>query len=66
MNSPEKISTPEIALDASEAAAKQSEKLRKLESSAEKGAERSGEQLAADARKETEAVFAKRSRQGTP
>lgn len=59
MNSPEKITTPEIALNASEAAAKQSEKLRKLESSAEKGAERSGEQLAADARKETEAVFQK-------
>jgi hypothetical protein len=56
---PEKISTREIALDTSEAAAKQSEKLRKLESSAEKGAEHSGEQLAADARMETESIFAK-------
>ena len=59
MNNPEKISTAEIALNASEAAEKQSEKLRKLESSAEKGTEQSGEQLASDARKETESIFAK-------
>ena len=59
MNNPEKISTAEIALDTGEAAAKQSEKLRKLEASGEKSPEQSGEQLAADARKETESIFAK-------
>jgi hypothetical protein len=61
MNSPEKINPSEIKVGASEAAAEQSEKLRKLESKAEKGAEQSGEQMAADARKETEAIFAKES-----
>lgn len=61
MNNPEKTSAPEIRIDAGEAAAKQAEKLRKLESSAEKSPETSGEQLAADARKETEAIFSKES-----
>lgn len=59
MHSPEKISPNEVAVGASEAAAEQSEKLRKLESSTEKNVEKSGEQLAADARKETESIFSK-------
>ena len=57
----ERLHTAEVALDVSEVAAEQAEKLRKLESSTEKNAEHSGEQLAADARKETEAIFAKES-----
>ncbi len=59
MNSPERINPGEVKVGAAEAAAEQSEKLRKLESSAEKSGEHSGEQLAADARKETEAIFSK-------
>ncbi|MFZ1812520.1 MAG: hypothetical protein WAU02_03320 [Candidatus Saccharimonadales bacterium] len=59
MNSPERLNPAEVKVGASEAAAEQAEKLRKLESSTEKSGEHSGEQLAADARKETEAIFSK-------
>lgn len=59
MNSPERISHHESSAELHEAAAEQKEKLRKLESSVEKSPEKSGEQLVADARKETEAVFSK-------
>ncbi|MEO5691475.1 MAG: hypothetical protein ABIQ64_04795 [Candidatus Saccharimonadales bacterium] len=61
MHNPERNNGPEVAIDVSEAAASQSEKLRKAESSLEKSPEKSGEALVADARKETEAAFAKES-----
>ncbi len=59
MNNPEHIQGPEKTVEVSNVAAEQSEKLRKAESSVEKSPEKSGELVAADARKETEAIFAK-------
>jgi hypothetical protein len=60
MSGPEQLhGGGEIHVGTSEAAATQAEKLRKLEASSEKSPEKSGEQVAADARKETEAIFAK-------
>ncbi len=59
MNSPERINPSEVKIGASEAAAEQAEKLRKLEASSEKSPEKSAEHVAADARKETESIFAK-------
>lgn len=61
MSSPERNIHHEVNIGAHEAAAEQAEKLRKLESKAEKGAEQSGEKVASDARKETEAIFARES-----
>ncbi|MFZ1458516.1 MAG: hypothetical protein WAT17_01410 [Candidatus Saccharimonadales bacterium] len=59
MNGPERITSHEVKVGSSEAAEKQAEKLRKLEASAEKSGEHNGEKLVADARKETEGIFAK-------
>ena len=59
MNSPERINPGEVKIGASEAAAEQAERLRKVESSVDKNPEKSAEHVAADARKETETIFAK-------
>lgn len=59
MSSPERITNHEQTVEVAGAAAEQAEKLRNIESKAERSPEKTGEQLVADARKETEAAFAK-------
>lgn len=60
MGDVERISSPESGVELAEIAAEQKEKLRNLESSVEKAGEKSGEQMIAEARQETESIFAKR------